>query len=233
MFRRYLDGVGGKVIIDADKFRAYPSIRDAADGIIGHYKDWMTQMPTGLSNDPERIFDELRNLQQGQSIRRQSHWDRRVNYLKPWLALQSAVDWPFADADLYAFAGEAMLRGDGDFSFTRSGDQIDYEGIVAHHFDEPFDFETGRDFPIPLEGYKMFGSIAGEEGELLQKYGRAKPFDMHSQWIENVSGKLDFTDNDYPIALMSPVRKVVDPRWARGLGPMHRGPRYPNKTSQP
>lgn len=107
--------------------------------------------------------------------------------------------------------------------------------IVVHHYDEPFNFEKGRDFPNPAKGIlALSDQIKGSEGELLQKYGRAKPFDMHSQCVENVSGTLELDVNDNLLLWPRlPKRTVVDPRWARAVGLMHRGPWNPVSGNQP
>jgi hypothetical protein len=229
MFKRYLDGVGGKETIDADEFRAYPKIQAAAAGLIQHYMDWMTKTPTSVPNGPERISQELGNMNDGETKLYASSWDRKIPSSMSgmgWDVLKAKVTGDVgADVDLYGFIGEAMLRGDGKFKFTRRGKLIDFDGIVAHHYDEPFNFEMGRDFPNPAKGiHAPFDQIMGSEGELLQKYGRAKPFDMHSQWVENVTGTLFFDSNGMLHVLDNPRRTTVDPRWARTIGPMHRGP---------
>jgi hypothetical protein len=89
-----------------------------------------------------------------------------------------------------------LLRGDGGFTFRRSGNQIEFKGVVEHKFDERFAFEIdGRSFYAPAKDSWVPWKITQEEGVEMQKYALGKPFQTSAQWNQPVSGTLIIDEN--------------------------------------
>lgn len=207
-FHRFLDRSGKPIFYGMDELRRYDVVRNAEQGVIRHFVDWMTEPDKTMVPDAfgsfvpvdtpfEQLSPVLRSMNDGQTLVRGTHWIKSFEYSKvayTWdLAKHAAgADVEFTpDADLYAFAGEAILRGDGNFSFTRKGNMIEFNGLIHHQFNEPFNFEPeGKTVPVPAGRGEAPYVVSPEEGMLLQDSGLAKPFRMYASWHQRLSGTL-------------------------------------------
>lgn len=224
MLRRYLEMTGGTVHFLPKELRRYDIIRDAEKRVQEHFSDWMTKPKSwievtesdggiighrGVQSDFERLAPELVAMKDGDTLQRKTYWDARFQYpsdyeegLK-WYAPSGSTN--VSSIDLQGFAGRAKLRGDGDFTFKRRGSEIDFRGIVQQNFNEPYDFETGTEFPT-LNPWDPFERISGEDVRQLALHGRAKEFRMQSQWPRQVEGTLRIKPNGR-------IEFAGDPRW--------------------
>jgi hypothetical protein len=117
-------------------------------------------------------------------------------------------------------AGRAALRGNGDFTFTRHGDKIDFEGLVDHRFDEPYDFENdfrwdNMSFAAPDPNGPGPLLFWPSEGVLLQDANRAQPFRMVSGWQQRVAGRLRVDPSGKLILDQEPVWTDISPNEIR------------------
>jgi hypothetical protein len=224
MWRHYLESNGDAVVFSPSEMRAYSVMKDAETALNRYFLDWMTapvweerteQTPDGpvatlVKSDLERLGPELLSMKDGETKFARSNWDRRLRYPSYWAMRNDGEDRE--SRDLYAFLGEAQLRANGGFRFTRRGDAIEFDGTVAHGFNEPFNFDAGRNLPDPSWS-KTHAS--GAEGELLQKEELAKPFDMRAQWTQRVRGRLKIDPSGRLVLDGIPIWTDVDPsaRW--------------------
>jgi hypothetical protein len=193
-FQRYLSRTGGTVYFRPQDLRRYPVVQDAERGVQKHFLDWILHpkverkvsvtrggpVVQTVVSPWERLGEELTNLADGQTIARSSYWDRKFRYPpKLLLGLDTFTDTPEADGELFAFAGDAFLRGNGNLTFTRNGDDIDFEGFVHHKFDQPYDYEKGQTFYAPKTGGLIEGfwphALTGEEAFSLRSMAAQSP----------------------------------------------------------
>jgi hypothetical protein len=202
--KHFIEGGGLPVEFDQARFRSFPVVRQAENGIQKHFVDWMLgthprRAVTGNRGiayvDPglEQIKSDLVGMKDGETLIRGSHWDAEFPYPKkssfPLQAIHMATLTP--DADLYGATGDAMLRGAGGFTFHRNGNQIPFKGVVEHNFDERFDFEPDkRTFYAPAKDSHIPWQITQEEGLAMQDHGLGKPFRTSARWNQPVSGAL-------------------------------------------
>lgn len=189
MWKHYLDGNGDPVAFAAEDMRAYDVMKDAEGAIDRYFIEWMTGPPDAAGW--ERIGSALLAMQDGETLYARSNWDSGLDFDS--LLRQIGMGWRTVfegmgpTEDLFGFLGASQLSGNGGFTFTRHGDVIDFEGTVTYGFNEPFNFEAGRDFRDPGN---VTESVRGADGELLQREGLAKVFDMRSHWTRRVHGRL-------------------------------------------
>jgi hypothetical protein len=165
MLRHYLDRSGRTIHFMPRELRRYEEIKDAEKMVQDYFIDWMTKPQSWteltygedgtignrrVESEFQRIAPKLLALKDGDTLRDRSYWESRLRY--PPQAVQGAK-WhdptgqsDISSVDLEGFAGKAKIRGDGDFSFTRRGNMIDFRGNVEQGFDEPYDFENGTSF---------------------------------------------------------------------------------------
>jgi hypothetical protein len=199
---RYLENTGADMYFTPKELRRYPAVQEAEKGMQRHFLDWMIAPKVGQTMTPkgvvttespwDRISADLLNLKEGETTIRRSDWDRKLRYPSTLEDFREWWDDNFSpDADLYGFAGEAALRSNGGFRFTRHGDTIDFDGKVLHKFEEPYDFEKWTVFPAPgASAREMPYFLFGGDGSRLAEEGRAKPFLMISRWPQRVMGTL-------------------------------------------
>lgn len=223
----YLDRSGKTIYYTPEELRAFDIVRDAEKGVQKHFEDWMVGP---LSNveivtdgdtigyketpvDVNRLAPKLLALRDGETIRERDFWEKRFAY--PWDYATSGLDWGKymrsgrSDVDLFGFAGNAKLVGDGGFSFARKGDRIEFRGLVDHVFDEPYNFEAGTSFWKPY-ALGPLDRIYGDDGLLLAQHGRAAEYRMKSTWPQQAKGTLRI-EPDGKLSLESVEWTDMDP----------------------
>jgi len=211
--RRYLDKTGGTIQFSPEYLRQFDAVKNPEARIQQHFVDWIANpkvrretvyvddLPRTLTVTSrwQRLGEELSALKDGETIERNSYWTAPFD----WSTL-SDIDPSIAELDLWGVAGKAQLRGDGDFKFTRQGDQIKFRGFVNHSYRDRYDFESGTEFPTlqmdPL-------TFQGEDARQLALHGRAKEFGIRSGWSQRVTGTLQVTPE-------GEIELVGDPKWA-------------------
>lgn len=194
----FLQVDGAPVIYDHQEFLESPTARAAEAMDNQHNINWMLGThPKSwwpFAHRPNEIKENLLAMKDGETIHSGDHWDAVLPYPNPRLALEALVpDWkpPSTDADWYGTIGEAQLESDSGFEFTRTGDAIDFRGIVEYDFGEDFDFELDRrDFPAPAAQGFLPWVLSQEQGVAMQKLGIGKPYYTTSQWNRPVTGTL-------------------------------------------
>jgi hypothetical protein len=230
MLKHYLDRSGRTVHFMPAELRAFDIVNDAEKRVQQHFVDWMIGPSSeteiiyegdtiGFKQTPvkfKRIASKLLAMKEGESLQESEPWESVFRYPLAMEAVgakagQNGVIPGNADLDLFGFAGNAKLRGDGNFLFTRRGNQIEFRGQIEQGFDEPYNFETGTEFPYPdgMEAAKG-RTLQGEDARQLALHSRAAEFRMKSHWPQQVTGVLDI-GNDGKLRVQSIQWIDVDP----------------------
>ena len=85
--------------------------------------------------------------------------------------------------ELYYASGGSTITSRGSFTLSRKDNTVTVTGTVNHHWHDPYDWHEGLTAFIP--GY---GNISDADALLLQQYRGAKPFEMESDWQQDVEG---------------------------------------------
>ena len=88
-------------------------------------------------------------------------------------------------ADFARFAGRTSLLSRGKFTAIRRGDRIEIEGTVTHFWGHR-DKRTRELLPERYDFHE--GKPGAREAHVLERYGRAKPFDFAAQGRQSVTG---------------------------------------------
>lgn len=121
------------------------------------------------------LNDIAAEMSDGQSRTFSDYWDRQ---------LTASVT-----SELYYASGTSTIHSSGEFTLTRSGSTVTITGTVTHHWFDPYDWHAGLGAYIPGHG-----SISDEDALLLQRHRGAKPFEMESDWTQQVSGTYEHVD---------------------------------------
>ena len=215
MLRHYLDRSGRTIHYMPRELRRYKEINDAEKRVQDYFVDWMTKPQSWteltygedgtignrrVKSNFQRIAPKLLALNDGDAVRDRSYWESRLQYPSPivqgskWHDRTGLSD--ISSVDLEEFAGKAKIRGDGDFSFKRRRNLIDFEGDVEQSFDEPYDFENGTTFNRMSRDLTEIGDqFTGDEARRLAQHGRAQNFQMKARWPRRATGQLRVNDD--------------------------------------
>jgi hypothetical protein len=162
---RYLNGTGDTMVIDRDEARSFTPIRNAEQKNDQRFE--RSFLPDAMNGHAEK----LEKLKDGESVLIEDRF--AVDYGPGAYALQT-MDTSTRD---YALAfGRLGLKSNGNFTATRRGDEIHIEGIVDHHFKDPYDFNPGGPY--------------SSDPNLLERHGKAKSFDRRALWSRRVTGTI-------------------------------------------
>jgi len=230
MLRHYLDRSGRTIHFMPRELRRYEEINDAEKRVQDYFIDWMikpqswTELTYGedgtignrhVESNFQRIAPKLLALRDGDTLRDHSYWESRLQYPLPivqggkWHDRTGLSD--ISSVDLEGFAGKAKTRGDGDFSFKRRGNLIDFEGNVEQSFDEPYNFENGTSFnKMSRNLTEIRDQFSGDEARRLAQHARAKDFQMKALWPRRATGQLRVND-DGTLSLETVEWTDIDP----------------------
>ena len=94
------------------------------------------------------------------------------------------------DAELASFAlgpGASSVTSTGEFLLRRQGDQVLVTGTITHVWTDPgYNFDPGKYFD--------------EEARVLEKRGKARPFQWKVEWQDAVVGLLQIENPFTPYA---------------------------------
>lgn len=212
MMRHYLDHSGDFFPFPAADLRKFDTVQASEKENQDYFLKWMLEpkvlrktvnvdgLPRTMTvtSNLDRIAEDLLATKDGESLQRNSYWESRFKYPDDAEmaagALLSPTDWITPDADLAGSAGRAHLKSAGEFKFDRRGDQIDFEGLVDHIYADRYNYESGDYFRKPsIWANVQGGRFKGDDGRLMAVHGRAKDFNIGSQWSQRVKGTLRVT----------------------------------------
>ncbi len=81
------------------------------------------------------------------------------------------------------------MTSTGDFLLRRQGDQVLVTGTITHLWTDPgFDFNPGQEFH--------------PESQILERHGKARPFQWKAEWRDAVEGLLQIENAFQPDAAL-------------------------------
>jgi hypothetical protein len=162
---RYLDRVSGTMLIDRDQARSFAPIQSAEE------KNDQRFERSFLSDTEVGHAKKLRGLKDGESVEISDDFAADHG---PFAFAGQVLDPSTRD---YALAfGSLGVKSYGNFTATRRGDEIHIQGIVDHKIKDPYDFNPGGPYSA--------------EPNLLERHGKAKPFERRGLWSRRVNGTI-------------------------------------------
>ncbi|MEN2400662.1 hypothetical protein GKZ90_0012795 [Flavobacterium sp. MC2016-06] len=93
--------------------------------------------------------------------------------------------------ELYYASGDSTLKSKCDFKIKNNGnDNYSLSGHIIHLWNDRYDWHKGASAFI-----YGFGNVGDSDALLVEKYCGAKPFEMRSQWKQNLDKTFQFTSS--------------------------------------
>ncbi|MDH5722968.1 MAG: hypothetical protein OEY94_06570 [Alphaproteobacteria bacterium] len=126
---------------------------------------------------------KLLKLKNGEAIKIKDNWDYEAGYLPEKSVIDPSKSHLLrGDLDEVLSTGTSFVKSGGSFNVKRKGDTIHIDGIVIHRWEDKYDFD-----PMQSGGA---GAVALEEA------GRAKSYDIKSNWKQRVTGTLQIKNGE-------------------------------------
>ncbi len=120
----------------------------------------------------------------------QDHWKADINYSSVSGVVrfaQATITDPTDTESAFFGTGASSVTSSGDFLLQRQGDQVLVTGTITHLWTDPgFNFNPGQEF-YP-------------ESQILQRHGKARPFQWKAEWRDAVEGLLQIENAFRPDA---------------------------------
>jgi peptidoglycan hydrolase-like protein with peptidoglycan-binding domain len=171
----FLEGSGTNKILSREEARDKLFIRNGEETNKKRFKQSFTNKKTS---------SELLKLKQGQAIEIRDKWDYKVGNF-PIKTIIKNTDLSRShllrgDLNEAVATGSSFVKSNGDFKATRQGNTIHIDGFVTHRWEDTYDFDPNQS--------------GGAGAVTLEKAGRAKSFDIKSNWQQRVSGTIQIKD---------------------------------------
>ncbi len=161
---RFLNSIGGKVIMSREQARGLKPIADAENRIKENFEESFQEKIFGKEH---KFIKALKGVQDGQNpIQLEDYWDGENTM--PGLLIRG-------EPDLALALGEHNLKGTGTFTITRKGDVILVSGPVNFLLEDTYDFKKGQPFAD--------GALA------LKKHRGAEDFDFEARWAQSFQAR--------------------------------------------
>jgi hypothetical protein len=172
MLQNYLVG-GGDQVLSSGWLRGFDKVRGAERKNQERFQGSLENMAKGLKCDETKAFHD--------------YWDAQISY----------GGRGFSVDELFFASGDSTLTSTGDFTLTKkccvrsysrrssaiSCEETTIVGTVQHHWHDKYDFHPGLGVYIPGHG-----RIPDAALDKLRKQGKAKPFNMSSDWQQSLLG---------------------------------------------
>ncbi|MEX0807086.1 MAG: hypothetical protein WD044_00005, partial [Dongiaceae bacterium] len=188
LLHHYLDGSGELYTIDPEFLRQYDDVSEADARLKEDFEYWLGN-PDESGDERERILYALINMPSGGDFQASSKWDETITPGTGGVFGEGYKRWLVPGLTLAT--GNSNLHGIGTFSFHKEGAEINFIGTVAVHLGkntdgDMYDFSNEMVFKVPGIEY----AIRGSELNRLIDDGKAKVFQMKSEWLYNLTGTI-------------------------------------------
>ena len=188
-FEHYLDASGRSIEVRRGEALALGLIHNAVQINIERFKERDFIAPEQSTPGFLAIEDITKNPKTPVT-QFQDHWkvdfDRNSLSGAFKLAVRGGSD-PEGTISIIFGPGSSSLTSTGDFLLQRQGDQVFVTGTITHLWNDPgFDFDPGQAFH--------------REGQILQRHGKARPFQWKAEWRDIVDGLLEIENVFQPDA---------------------------------
>lgn len=153
----WLQGSGSSRTIGVAWLRGFSEVTAAEKTNQQRFEKSLTSKAKGLKDGATATFTD--------------YWDR---------TLTASVT-----EELYYASGTSTLHSEGTFTLRRTGSTVTIDGVVNHHWFDPYDWHAGLGAYIP-----GFGSVSDSDALLLEKYRGARKYDMEADWQQRMTGSV-------------------------------------------
>ncbi len=178
-FEHYLGASGSPIEVGRDEALEFDLIRNAVQENNERFKQQNIISPE-QSTPGYLAVEEIAKNAAARVTHFEDHWDVDINYTSLSGVLRyadAARTDPVDTASAFFGTGASSLTSTGDFLLRRQGDQVLVTGTITHHWTDPgFNFNPGQEFH--------------KESQILERHGKARPFQWSAEWRNEVEGLL-------------------------------------------
>ncbi len=178
-FEHYLGASGSPIEIGRDEALEFDLIRNAVQENNERFKERNFISPE-QSTPGYLAVEEIAKNAAARFTHFEDHWEVDINYTSPSGLLRyadAARTDPVGTASAFFGTGASSLTSTGDFLLRRQGDQVLVTGTITHRWTDPgFNFNPGQEFH--------------KESQILERHGKARPFQWSAEWRDEVEGLL-------------------------------------------
>ncbi len=184
----YLKADGDSIELSREAVLEFEEIQDAVQKNIDRFKE-ETFIAPGPKNPASSVVGEITKDPKATVRNFQDHWvvgfDFNMVQLGSRFLFGSDAERPSGSI---AFGpGGSGLTSTGDFLLQREGTRILVAGAITHVWtDDGYNFDPGKPFH--------------EEAQVLERHGKAKPFQWEAKWEEGILGELQIENAFSPNA---------------------------------
>ncbi len=188
-WEHYLGASGRSIGVSRDEAFEFDLVTNAVQENIERFKERNFIAPEQSTPGFLAVEDIAKNPKT-RVAQFQDHWKADIN-LSSVLGILRYAEATITDSTdtVSAFfgTGASSVTSTGDFLLQRQGDQVLVTGTITHLWTDPgFDFNPGQEF-YP-------------ESQILERHGKARPFQWKGEWSDKVDGLLQIENAFKPDA---------------------------------
>jgi hypothetical protein len=184
-FEHYLGASRSSIELSREEALEFEEIRDAVQINIERFKQRNFIAPESSTPGSSVVEDITKNP--GTRVTQfQDHWKKDISFSIADVIL-SALSRDEKSASLALGPGASSVTSTGDFLLRRQADQILITGTITHLWTDPgYNFDRGKSFD--------------REARILERHGKARPFQWKAEWRDTVEGLLQIENAFSPNA---------------------------------
>ena len=190
-FEHYLGASGHSIELRREEALDFDLIRNAVQENIERFKERNFIAPEA-STPGSSVVEDIAKNPKARVAQFQDHWKIDFNLSIAGLSrfIAAGLTDEIRDTGSIIFGpGRSSLTSTGDFLLQRQGDRILVTGTITHLWTDPgFNFNPGQQFH--------------RESQILERHGKAKPFQWKAEWREIVEGMLQIENAFRPDAML-------------------------------
>ena len=190
-FEHYLGASGRSIELSREEAFEFDLIRNAVQENIERFKERNFIAPES-STPGSSVIEDIAKNPKTRVAQFQDHW--KIDFNLSVAGLSRFIAAGFTDeirdtGSIIFGPGRSSLTSTGDFLLQRQGDRILVTGTITHLWTDPgFNFNPGQEFH--------------PESQILERHGKAKPFQWKAEWREIVEGMLQIENAFRPDAML-------------------------------
>ena len=188
-WEHYLGASGRSIEVRRDEALEFDLVKNAVQENIERFKERNFISPEQSTPGFLAVEDIAKNPKT-RVAQFQDHWKVDINLSSVSGILRFAkagTTDPADTASAFFGTGASSVTSTGDFLLQRQGDRVLVTGTITHLWTDPgFDFNPGQEF-YP-------------ESRVLQRHGKARPFQWKGEWSDKVDGLLQIENAFKPDA---------------------------------
>ena len=184
-WEHYLGASGSSIEVGREEAFEFDLIRKAVQENIERFKQRNFIAPES-STPGSSVVEDIAKNPKTRVAQFQDHWEVDLNLtsVSGIVRFATAGFSDFTDTvSAFLGTGASSVTSSGDFLLQRQGDRILVTGTITHLWTDPgFNFNPGQEFH--------------PESQILERHGKARPFQWKAEWRDIVEGMLQI-DNAF------------------------------------